>query len=156
MPTDVQRPPSEKELARQIYHLRTGGVPFVEIADQMQTSTAVVIEYYRGYVVEAAKSLTTDERRLAIATELNRLDSLQSAYWNDALSGEVKSAEFVLKVMTHRAKLMGLDQLGSGEQTEGARVLIVGGDQASFLAALQAGRAQHALTGEAIEDGDDR
>ena len=41
--------------------------------------------------------------------ELDRLDRLQRAYWKDAIDGNHKSAEFVLKLIGKRAELLGLD-----------------------------------------------
>jgi hypothetical protein len=41
--------------------------------------------------------------------ELDRLDRLQRAYWKDAIEGNHKSAEFVLKLIGKRAELLGLD-----------------------------------------------
>ncbi|WFR71420.1 hypothetical protein P9209_20870 [Prescottella defluvii] len=41
--------------------------------------------------------------------ESARLDALQSAHWPAAISGDVKSADFVLRVSARRSKLLGLD-----------------------------------------------
>ncbi|NKT12473.1 hypothetical protein MPC38_10945 [Prescottella equi] len=41
--------------------------------------------------------------------ESARLDALQGAHWPAAVSGDVKSADFVLRVSARRSKLLGLD-----------------------------------------------
>lgn len=41
--------------------------------------------------------------------EQDRLDILQAAYWNDALSGDVKAGQMIVRIMDRRAKLLGLD-----------------------------------------------
>jgi hypothetical protein len=92
---------------------------------------------------------------MVVQTELDRLDVLQQTYWQNALQGERSDAEFVLKVMSHRMKLLGLDQLQADTKQQIAQVLVVGGSQQEFIDALNAGRNQQALTGRSPEDGDD-
>lgn len=41
--------------------------------------------------------------------ESARLDALQAAHWPAAVSGDVKAADFVLRVSARRSKLLGLD-----------------------------------------------
>lgn len=43
------------------------------------------------------------------AMELARLDRLQAANWANALEGDVKAGELVLKLMVRRAKMLGID-----------------------------------------------
>ena len=45
-----------------------------------------------------------DLRRL----EVSRLDQLQSASWEDALAGDVRAVDRILRIITLRAKLLGL------------------------------------------------
>ena len=53
-----------------------------------------------------------------------RLDALQARYWPDALDGDLKAAEYVLKLMAQRSKLLGLNVpermvVAAGEQSTG-------------------------------------
>jgi hypothetical protein len=41
--------------------------------------------------------------------ELDRLDNLQRTYWQPAVAGNLRAADFVLRVIDKRAKLLGLD-----------------------------------------------
>jgi hypothetical protein len=41
--------------------------------------------------------------------ELDRLDILQRTYWQPAVNGNLRAADFVLRVIDKRAKLLGLD-----------------------------------------------
>lgn len=50
--------------------------------------------------VEAVEEL----RRLEVA----RLDALQAASWDDALSGDIRAVDRILRIITLRAKLLGL------------------------------------------------
>ena len=47
------------------------------------------------------------------ALELARLDALQVALWDDALSGDVKAVNAVLRIIEQRSRLLGLDKPGS-------------------------------------------
>jgi hypothetical protein len=145
----------ERDESKEIYHLKLGGMDFVEIAQRYQITTDVAMQKYRSYLVEAAKTFGGDQRDMVVQTELARLDSLQQTYWHSALQGERADGEFVLKVMAHRMKLLGLDQLQADTKQQIAQVLVVGGSQQEFIDALNAGRNQQVLAGPSPEDGDD-
>jgi hypothetical protein len=49
---------------------------------------------------------TIDEHR---ELELNRLDTLQRTFWKSAVAGNQRAAEFVLRIIEKRAKLLGLE-----------------------------------------------
>jgi hypothetical protein len=141
--------------AKQVYHLRLGGLSFEEIADRNNMTVDMAMTLYRDRVMAAAKIFGTDDRQMIKQLELDRLDALQQSYWHDATEGDLKSAEFVLKIIGTRIKLEGMEQLSAATPSDVARVLIVGGSQQEFVAALQQGRAQHAMTSPAPEDGVD-
>lgn len=52
-----------------------------------------------------------DEHR---AIELARLDALQAALWERAMTGDVKAAGMVLRIIEQRSRLLGLDKQGFG------------------------------------------
>jgi hypothetical protein len=87
--------------------LRLGGMEYAEIARELGYSNKgtvwkVVQRALRDRTVERV-----DEYR---ETELARLDALQASCWDRAMAGDVPSANAVLKVMQHRARLLGLDR----------------------------------------------
>ena len=47
------------------------------------------------------------------ALELARLDALQVALWDDAINGDVKAVNAVLRIIEQRSRLLGLDKPGS-------------------------------------------
>ncbi|MCA9241981.1 MAG: hypothetical protein KDA37_17340 [Planctomycetales bacterium] len=57
-----------------------------------------------------------DEHR---AIELARLDALQAALWERAMTGDVKAAGMVLRIIEQRTRLLGLDKptVGCATQT---------------------------------------
>lgn len=46
------------------------------------------------------------------ALELARLDALQVAFWERAMTGDVKAADMVLRIIQQRSRLLGLDKPG--------------------------------------------
>lgn len=50
-----------------------------------------------------------DEAMVARKVDLERLDELHVAYFEDAKAGDIKAAELVLKTMDRRAKMLGLE-----------------------------------------------
>lgn len=140
--------------ASQVYHLRMGGLSFEEIAEHFMMTVDQAISAYRERVTTAAMVFGEDKRELITQLELDRLDALQAPHWAAAASGDIKAGEFILKVMQQRAKYLQLDQVSASTPESVARVLIVGGNQAEFIEALQSGRNQH-LAGGTPEDGGD-
>lgn len=46
------------------------------------------------------------------ALELARLDALQVAFWERAMTGDVKAAGMILRIIEQRSRLLGLDKPG--------------------------------------------
>jgi hypothetical protein len=104
----VEKTLSEVEMLQresEIVELRTEGFVWREIAQRVNMSTAGVAKAYdRALTRVIAPSI---ERHRT--TELDRLDILQRVYWQPAINGNLRAADFVLRVIEKRAKLLGLD-----------------------------------------------
>lgn len=106
------------------HRLRLTGLPWNEIAARVGFSGGVVANVeVRRYLQKEALELSSQRRAEALELELMRLDDLQSVYYPQALVGEIKAAEFVLKVMSQRSKLLGLEQ--GDTKDSGSRTLII-------------------------------
>lgn len=85
--------------------LRLAGLTYDAIAQRMK---------YRnrdGAWKAVDRALARQRREMGaelLTLELSRLDALQRAVFTDALRGDVKAMDRVLKLMDHRAKLTGL------------------------------------------------
>ncbi len=112
--------------------MRVAGVPIADITDRL------------GYATRAATraALTRASRRHLKHTraeleeirdlELARLDELQTAWWPEATERmNPQAVDRVLKIMQHRAALIGLEpkaaQVSQGD-TVTTNVLVIGGD----------------------------
>jgi hypothetical protein len=125
-------------IARQALDLRNKGYSLWEIAELLEISEA---EARRGLVAAtkaAAELLNEGQKAELLAIEVMRLDRLQTPYFDAAMQGDVRAADFVLRVIAQRAKLLGLDQsvtIDARKQT----VIVAGGEQ-DYIAALRAVR----------------
>lgn len=93
----------EKETT--IIELRHEGYVWREIATMVDMSIAGVIKAYKRALTRHPVAAIEEHREL----ELDRLDNLQRTYWQPAVNGNLRAADFVLRVIDKRAKLLGLD-----------------------------------------------
>jgi hypothetical protein len=130
---------SEMALADQPYdahQLRLQGLSWPEIAERTGYKDAKTAQVgVRGYLQRASLNITEEHRKEALNLELQRLDALQGAIWPQAMAGDVRAVEGVLKVMKTRHGLLGFEQADTSNST---RTLVIAGDKDEFVAALQA------------------
>ena len=93
----------EKETT--IIELRHEGYVWREIATMVDMSIAGVVKAYKRALMRHPVAAIEEHREL----ELDRLDNLQRTYWQPAVAGNLRAADFVLRVIDKRAKLLGLD-----------------------------------------------
>lgn len=93
----------EKETT--IIELRQEGYVWREIATMVNMSIAGVAKAYKRALTRHPHATIDEHREL----ELGRLDVLQRTYWQPAVNGNQRAAEFVLRVIDKRAKLLGLE-----------------------------------------------
>jgi hypothetical protein len=111
-----------EELAYRAYDMRVKGHTWTDIAVELGYSSPVDAHRKVTLLIKSAGVALNEERKEEIIQlELDRLDALQVAFYPTALAGDYKSAETVLKIMSHRAKLL---QLGE-ERVETTRTVIV-------------------------------
>jgi hypothetical protein len=94
--------------------MRLKGVPYEEIAVILDYATedSDGIHAARKDFTRACRAAAALEQEAADTwreTERQRLDALQAAYWDAAVDGNTKAAEVVLKCITDRRKLLGID-----------------------------------------------
>ncbi len=110
--------PTERQILVTRYRRR--GMPVTEIASTLGVTERTV----RSTLTSAYRNIiTTDEMIEARNTEIGRLDELHLSYYEDALSGDIKAAELILKTSDRRAKLLGLD---APQRTESSSEISIG------------------------------
>lgn len=91
---------------RQALELRKAGASFDQIAERLGYSDRSGAHRAVSRALQSVLKEPAEELR---ALEAERLDRLLLAFWNDALDGDVKAADRVLRIMDQRAKLQGLN-----------------------------------------------
>jgi AraC-like DNA-binding protein len=91
---------------RQVVALRRQGFTWQDIADQVGYSSpsGASEAYYR-----ASYRVVTEDVQAIRELENDRLDLLFSSVWEQALAGDHKATDTCLRIMSRRAKLLGLD-----------------------------------------------
>lgn len=137
---------------RRAYQMRLGGQSVSDIAVALNVTAKEVNDMVRRERRGIQQFVTEEERKDLADLEASRLDALLAAYWNSALTGDVKDAEFVLKVISQRIKLNRLDQTLDADQTKA--VLITGASKEEFLEILRVAQEQPTdiLEGEVVEE----
>lgn len=100
-------PRNEIELQRrdEALRLRMGGYTYRQIAEVMDVSDNAV----RNLITRALESAPNEKALHQRAIENARLDRLQAAVWKDAINGDVKAIDAVLRISRRRAEMNGLD-----------------------------------------------
>ena len=94
----------DRELA--VVNLRRTGLTWEMIAREVgYASPAGAWKAYERACARTLEEPTAEARRI----ELDRLDALQYTYWDPAIAGNLRAADFVLKVIDRRAKILGID-----------------------------------------------
>lgn len=89
-------------------NMRLAGLSYQQIADALEYADRAAA------CKDITRALELHQREAAQSTELlrtaeaARLDLLQSAMWPDAMDGQVRPAETVLKIIDQRIRLFGL------------------------------------------------
>ena len=99
--------PEVFERERQVIELRAAGRSFNDIAQVVGFKNASgAFTAYERALKRTMREAGLEECR---SLELERLDKLQSAAWPDAMLGDMKAIDSVLKIMDRRSKYLGLD-----------------------------------------------
>jgi hypothetical protein len=98
--------PAQIEKENNVLALRAQSFTWRAIAEQVgYASGSGALKAY----MRAVKRQQKEPVEAALYMELERLDEMQSVYWEPAIQGNMRAGEFVLKIMDRRAKFLGLD-----------------------------------------------
>lgn len=125
---------SQVEMARQALEMRRKGLDTYTIAKRLGLSVNKTTGLLRSTFAEARALVGAAEHRELLDMEVDRLDALQAALWDDAIGGDVRAAEACLKLIMARSRLLGLD---AGEDA-GATTVVVAGERRAYLQTLVA------------------
>lgn len=129
---------SKREKALKAYEMRKAGHDWIEIAEKCGLSLSEAKREVSVMINEASSLYDSGSRIAVLEMELARLDQLQQSVWEQAMLGDGRAVETVLKVMAQRAKLLGLDELGeANKQAATTTVVVAGGSTEEYVNALK-------------------
>lgn len=123
------------QLARKALELRQRGKSWFQIAETLKTSEVAVRNMASESIAFAADLVSTATRQELLAIEMGRLDHMQDSLWDDATAGDTRAVDSILRIITLRSKLLGLDEQ---VQTGPVRAVVVQGVTEEYVAALAA------------------
>lgn len=136
-----------RKLSARVLELRLAGLSFQKLADELGIQKRSAVRAYS----RALKEITLEPATDVIKLELERLDAIIYAQWDNVIAGDVAAARIVIVAMERRAKYLGLDrpievnvrQIVASVAAELAltqdELLAVEQDVNNFLASVRAG-----------------
>jgi hypothetical protein len=124
--------------AYEAYQLHIAGKDWETVAKTTGYANAKTAQVdVRRYIQRAAALMDLSKKEEVIGVELSRLDALQDAVWGAAMEGDTKAVDSVLKVMTHRSKLLGLELIAQDSGTVTNNTVVVQGNTQDFIRSLR-------------------
>lgn len=173
MAGDVVLDEDAEDIAREIVPVYDVGAHEHELRQQGKSWPAIAKElgHVSGnsaqrarerYLQRAGLELSKEKREQALGEEIERLDTLQVGFWEAATLGwplpgpdertlpDVKAAEVILKIITLRSRLLGLEE----PDTSGVsvRTVLVTGDTEQYVATLKKLIAGDVVDADVVED----
>jgi len=131
---------SDAQLALRAYQMRVSGSSWWDIAETLGISEGKAASLLAKRIQAAADLVDEGAKRHLLALEIERLDRLQEAMWDRALGGDTRAADTVLRIITTRAKILGLDITSSSAVTN--NTIVVTGNTEQYIAALEAANSK--------------
>lgn len=123
-------------LAKKAYSMRVSGMKWWDIAEALGINEAKLKVAVAVRIAEVSDLIDYHEKRTIFNLELDRLDALQSAIWEEAMEGKISAIHAVLAVMDRRAKWLGFAEPESA-QTITANTIVIPSNSSDYIAALQ-------------------
>lgn len=120
------------------YQMRQRGTSWEQVCKTVGYSSVRVAQVeLRRYLTDMAVRVDIEHREEVLGMELGRLDSLMEAVWDQAMTGDAKAVESVLKIINMRSKLLGLEALTQTAGTVTNNTVVVTGSTEEFIHSLK-------------------
>lgn len=124
------------DMGREAFKLRQRGESWELIAREVGFSSPGSAQVSASKYRQSLRIHISDERKEEdLDMELSRLNTLQAAIWDNALSGDLQAIDRILKIIQTRAKLVGLDV--QQERSTTNNTIVVTGDSGQFVERLK-------------------
>jgi hypothetical protein len=123
------------KMAYDAYMMRQSGKSWAQVAKALDSEPNYVRHLVSDTLREAAALIDDSLKQEMLSFEVGRLDTLQESYWTDAVTGDIKAAEYVLKVIQSRVKVLGLENNQVASVTN--NTIVVSGTPEEYVSALK-------------------
>ena len=120
MPQSAAQKVATRRRRAQCVELAAQGMSYDNIAKTVGYSNRGGAHKAISAALKAHQADAVDQLR---EMEVQRLDGLQAAVWADALAGDIKAVDAVVRIVQARVKLLGLDQGDVKTASAGARLV---------------------------------
>ncbi|CAB4194596.1 hypothetical protein UFOVP1264_51 [uncultured Caudovirales phage] len=125
----------QNEIARKAYEMRKSGKSWYQIAENLKITERNAAEQVANAISTAAAFVDEGTKQYLLAMEVERLDDLQQAVWQDAIGGDIKAVETALRIIQARAKVLGLENVTTSTVTN--NTIVVAGTSEEYVSALR-------------------
>lgn len=132
--------------ALRAYELRSAGTPWWDIAEELGVTERYAASLVANKIASAARMVDEGVKQHLLAMEVERLDQLQRSVWDRALGGDLRAVDAVLRIITTRAKILGLENATASTVTN--NTIVVAGNTDEYIAALQRATHQEVIDGD--------
>lgn len=123
-----------EERAAFAHNLRMQGVPWREVWKIAEYQSDVVAKMQvKAWLQKAVLEMEQETRAEHLKMEIDRLDALQASAWRDALDGDKKAMDSVLRIIALRSRLLGLDNITTEVDARTQTVVITSDDYVQKL-----------------------
>lgn len=136
---------ADAERALRAYQLRATGTSWWDIAEELGVSEGQAARLVADQINTAARLVDDGAKRNLLALEVDRLDQIQRSLWDRAIGGDLRAVDAVLRIITTRAKILGLENATAATVTN--NTIVVAGNTDEYIAALQRATSQEAQDG---------
>lgn len=126
---------AESDMAIRAYQMRAAGASWWDIADRLQITQGHAARLVAHKIAAAAQLVDEGAKRQLLAMEIERLDSLQQSLWDRALGGDIRAVDSIVRIITTRSKILGLETATANTVTN--NTIVVAGNTEEYVAALQ-------------------
>lgn len=161
---------AQDALNRRAFELRRAGKSWWAIAEELEITEGAARMSVDQVVSQVSEMVSEHAKRSLLVMEVDRLDELMAAYWNQAVNWQqvttvgadgqettrmeppnMRAGEFILKVMAQRTKLLGLDDMSHAAVTQ--QTVIVAGTSEEYIAALRSVSAPRTIEATVEQEG---
>lgn len=97
------------------------GLPYREIAKNVGVSAATITQDFKA-IMDAWRDVYAREIDEWVRLQLARADKMIDAMWDNAMAGDEKAVDRVIKLMEHQERLLGIGRHGIDITTNGDKL----------------------------------